>query len=161
MMRESTSTARLVMAWIAAVLSAAALGSVVQSQFNMAAIVSLGVAVTPRQWIGVTLQDLVGFAPLWAVVVAAALLIAFPLAALLARRMPEARMGVYFLAGGVGVMCALVIMAEVLPVTMVAAARSPFGMALMALGGGVGGVVFARLTGPRSPPESHIGGQPE
>jgi len=142
------------MAWLAAVLAAAALGSVVQSQFNMAAIVSLGVEVTPRQWISVTLQDLVGFAPLWAVVVAAALLIAFPVAALLARRMPEARMGVYFLAGGVGVMCALVLMAAVLPVTIVAAARSPLGMALMALGGAAGGVIFAQLTGTHTPPHS-------
>ncbi|SEO72468.1 hypothetical protein SAMN04488052_102400 [Aquisalimonas asiatica] len=143
------SAVRYGVAWIGAVAVAAVLGSIVQSQFSMAAIVSLGVEVTPAQWLGVTVRDLFGFAPVWALVVAAALLLAFPVAGLLARRAPDARMALYFLAGGVGVMCALVIMAAVLPVTPVAAARSPFGMALMALGGAVGGVAFARWTAAR------------
>lgn len=148
-MNGKKSVVRYVFAWVGAVVVGAVLGSIVQSQFSMAAIASLGVEVTPAEWLGVTVRDLFGFAPVWALVVAVSLLPAFPVAGLVVRRAPDARTGVYFLAGGVGVMCALVIMTSVLPVTPVAAARSPVGMGLMALGGAVGGVAFARWTATR------------
>lgn len=146
---------RIVLAWLAAVLVAAALGSLVQSQFNMAAIAGLGVEVPVREWGRAAAHDLVHFGPFWAAVVGVALLFGFPVAAGLARFASGARHALYFLAGGVAVMCALVIMSALLPVTLVAAARHATGMALMALGGAVGGLVFAQLS--ERPPSSGSG----
>ncbi len=140
---------RIVLAWGAAVVVAAALGSIVQSVYNMAAVAGLGVEVPIREWFRAPAHDLVFFGPVWAGVVAVAMVFGLPAAAMLARILGGSRQALYFLAGGVAVMCALLIMATVLPVTPIAAARFPTGMALMALGGAVGGLVFARLSRPR------------
>ncbi|QIT56229.1 hypothetical protein HC341_14100 [Aquisalimonas sp. 2447] len=137
---------RVVLAWVLAVVVAAALGSIVQSVYNMSAIAGLGVDVPIREWFRAPAHDLVFFAPFWAAVVAVALLLGLPVAALLARLLGGGRHSLYFLAGGVAVMFALGLMATVLPITPIAAARFPTAMALMALGGAVGGLVFARLT---------------
>ena len=137
---------RIVLAWVLAVVVAAALGTIVQSVYNMSAVAGLGVEVPIREWFRAPAHDLVFFGPLWAAVVAVALLLALPVAALLVRMVGGGRQSLYFLAGGVAVMFALGLMATVLPVTPIAAARFPTAMAFMALGGAVGGLVFARLT---------------
>ncbi|MBC7939646.1 MAG: hypothetical protein H7Z19_07760, partial [Chitinophagaceae bacterium] len=67
-------------------LLAAAWGSVVQTQFNLQALVALGVPVPPGLRALTTLQDLAGFAPVYAGILAAGWLPALGLAAGLARR---------------------------------------------------------------------------
>jgi len=76
----------------AGLLLAAAWGSVVQTQFNLQALVLLGVPVPPGLRAMTTLQDLAGFAPVYAGIIAAGWLPALGLAAWLARRRPAWRM---------------------------------------------------------------------
>jgi len=93
----------LALAWLAAT----AWGTVVQTQFNLQALAGLGVEVPPGVRVLTTLQDLAGFAPLYAGIVAAAWLPALALAAWLARRWPAARVPLFAVAGGLGVLAAV------------------------------------------------------
>ncbi|MBC7939804.1 MAG: PQQ-dependent sugar dehydrogenase, partial [Chitinophagaceae bacterium] len=76
---------RVLLALGAGWLLAAAWGSVVQTQFNLQALVALGVPVPPGLRALTTLQDLAGFAPVYAGILAAGWIPALGLAAWLAR----------------------------------------------------------------------------
>jgi len=93
----------LALAWLAAVVW----GSVVQTQINLQALAGLGVEITAGLRGLTTLQDLAGFAPLYAGIVAAAWLPALALAAWLARRWPGLRVPLFAAAGGLGVVAAM------------------------------------------------------
>ena len=85
--RWTTHLAPLLLAW----LLASAWGSVVQTQWNLQALVDVGVAVSGAERARMTWQDLIGFAPVYAGIVAAGWLPALPVAAWLARRQPAWR----------------------------------------------------------------------
>lgn len=136
---------RTLAAFIAAVVITAALGSLWQTQLNLAALAALGHAVGPSLRLATSAQDLAGFAPLYAVLCAIALLIAFIVAALLARALPRLRMPLHLLAGGTAVAVMLVLMDAALPVTIIAAARGLGGTAGLVLAGVAGGTAFAAL----------------
>ncbi|WP_376693539.1 hypothetical protein [Wenzhouxiangella sp. EGI_FJ10409] len=133
------------LAWLAAVLVTAGLGSVIQTQLNLARIAELGAPVGVSERLETTLHDLVGFAPLWAIIVAAAMLVALPVAGGLARRWPTLSTGLFVLAGFLAPLVALLVMDGMLPITPIAAARSLSGLLLLSLPGAVGGWLYARL----------------
>jgi hypothetical protein len=149
---QAAGTARTLLAYAAAVLTAAALGSIAQTQFNLAAIQALGVEVSPAVRLQTTAQDLASFAPRYAALVGAALLIALPLAELLAGRVPGWRVALAILAGGTSVLAAIVILNAALPMTPIAATRHASGTAAMAAAGALGGLAYLavrrRLEGP-------------
>lgn len=131
--------------WLVATLVAALAGSLVQTQFNLAEIVMLGVPVPLALRVETTLQDLWGFAPLLAALTAAAYLVAFPVAGLLARRRPDRRHSVYVLAGAAALLAMVLLMNAALPVTAIAATRSMAGIVAFMAVGALGGWVFAVL----------------
>lgn len=132
-------------AWLLAAVITAALGSVVQTQFNMNAIVALGVPVSPLERLAATGADLLHFAPVWLVLVGVALLIALPVASLMGRRLPARRRLLFVLAGGSGVLVLILTLNTLAPMTIIAATRSPIGTLGMALPGLAGGWLFAVL----------------
>lgn len=132
--------------FLLAVAVAAVSGSVVQTQFNLAALRALGVELPASIWLATTARDLVGFAPTYALVVAVAFLPALPVAAGLARRWPGFRQGLYTLAGGAAILAALLAMNALLSITTIAATRSLAGLAAMVATGALGGLVYARLS---------------
>lgn len=132
-------------AWLLAVVVTGAGGSVVQTQFNLARIVEMGQPVSLRERFSTTLADLAGFAPLWSIIIAAALLIAFPVAAGLSRLWPAGRVALHVLAGFCAVLVALLVMSAMLPVTAIAAARTVGGLFAMSVPGALGGAVYVRL----------------
>jgi uncharacterized membrane protein len=138
---------RMFIAYAGALVVAAALGSIAQTQFNMDAIERLGVHVPAATRLAVTLEDLWRFAPLYAVVVAVGFLLAFVVAGLLVRRMPGWRVPLFMLAGGVAIACAIVLINALLPVTPIAATRQAAGTLALALAGAVGGWVYVALSG--------------
>lgn len=138
---------RSVAAYLIAVLVAAALGSIVQTQFNMAAIAGLGVEVPATTRLAVTLEDLGRFAPLYAAIVAVALLVGFAVAGLLARRASGWRRPLFILAGGLAIAAALALMNAVLPVTAIAASRFASGYLALALAGAAGGWAYLAARG--------------
>jgi len=141
---------RTVLAWFAAVVVTAAAGSVIQTQFNLAMIQQLGAPVPIGIRLETTLQDLAGFAPTYALLVAAGFLVALPVSGLFARLWPVGRVALHAIAGGVAIAAALLVMNALLPATIIGAARLPAGIAALSLAGVLGGFLFAHWTRPQT-----------
>lgn len=136
---------RLILAWLAAVIVTALIGTLIQTQLNLAALAALGVDIPLGVRVDTTLHDLIGFAPALAAIVGAGFLVAFPVASWLCRRRPSARRWLHILAAAAAIAVALIAMRLALGLTPVAAARSPHGFALLVASGALGGWVFARM----------------
>ncbi|MGY6629771.1 MAG: hypothetical protein ACXIUL_02065 [Wenzhouxiangella sp.] len=135
---------RWLLSWAAAVLVTAVGGSLIQSQYNLARLGTIHESVTLGQRLTLTGQDLIGFAPNYAVLVALALLVAFLVAGLLSRWLPQYRHLLYPLAGFAAIAAMLGLMSAMLPVTAISAARSMTGFVLMCLPGALGGWLHCR-----------------
>ena len=90
---------RIVFLYLLAVLVATLLGSLVQTQFNLAALQAMDVPVDLATRMQTSLQDLLSFTPIFVIMVAATLLLALPLAEALGRIFKPWRWLLYFLAG--------------------------------------------------------------
>jgi hypothetical protein len=142
---------RHLLALAAAWLLAAAWGSVVQTQFNLQALVALDVPVPPGLRALTTLQDLTGFAPVYAGILAAGWLPALGLAAWLARRWPAARTALLTIAAGVGMVAAVRAVDAFAPMPVfIDATRGWPGLLGMAAGAALGGWLYARLSARRT-----------
>ena len=93
----------LLLAWVLA----AVWGSVVQTRWNLSALVDVGVDIPASDWLRVMLQDLVGFTPVYGGILAAGWLMALPVASGLARWWPAGRSALLALAAGVGMVAAV------------------------------------------------------
>lgn len=137
---------RALLALLAGLLVAAAWGSVVQTQFNLQALVALDVPVPPGLRVLTTLQDLAGFGPVYAGIVAAGWLPALGLAAWWARRWPAARTALWTAAAGVGMVVAVRAVDALAPMPVfIDATRGWPGLLSMAAGAALGGWICARL----------------
>jgi len=123
--------------WLLAVLITTLIASITQTQFNLAALADLGQPVELGLRVQTTVFDLLRFAPLFAVIVAAGFLVALPIAAALLRRWPRQRW-LTPLAGAVAILTALLLMRALLGMTPIAAARGYFGLLSLALAGACG-----------------------
>ena len=122
-------------------------GSVVQTQFNLQALVALGVEVPPGQRALTTLQDLAGFAPVYGGILAAGWLPALGLAGWLARRRPGWRSGLFAAAAGLGMVAAVRAVDAAAPMPVfIDATRTWPGLMAMAAGAVLGGLLCARGT---------------
>ena len=138
---------RRIAALAAALLLAAVWGSVVQTQFNLQALVALDIDMPLQVRALTTLQDLVGFGPVYAGIVLAAWLPAFPVAALLVRWWPRTRVTVYALAACVAVIVAIRTIDAFAPMpVLIDATRGVGGLLVMAAGSLCGGAAFAWWT---------------
>lgn len=136
-------------ALLLALLLAAAWGSVVQTQFNLQALVALDVPVPAGVRARTTGQDLLGFGPVYAGIVAAGWLPALALAAWLGHRWPAWRSPLLAAAAGLGLVAAVRAVDAVAPMPVfIDATRSLPGLLAMALGAVFAGWVYARLTRP-------------
>lgn len=137
-----------IVAWVAAVLVTAAVGSLVQSQFNLAAIRALDAPVPLSTWLMVTLRDLVGFGLFYAVMIAVTLACALTVASVVTRFLPQWRTVVFCLAGGGAVIVFLLVLAVLAPaadINILPVTRYLSGTLLLIAGGLLGGWVYARL----------------
>lgn len=133
----------LLLAWVLA----AVWGSVVQTQWNLQALVDLGVDVATADRARATWQDLIGFAPVYAGILAAGWLPALPVASFLARRWPAGRAALLAAAAGVGMVAAVRAIDAVAPMPVfIDATRHWPGLLAMAAGAVIGGLLYARLT---------------
>lgn len=134
-------------AFVFATLVATALGCIVQTQVNLAAIVAMGVEVPPWMRLRTTLQDLLGFSRTMAPIAVATLLLALPVATWIARRVGSGRTALCALGAAVGFYVAIPLAnaAASMP-ALIAATRGAPGMAAMALALAAGGAVFGWLT---------------
>ncbi|NKI35557.1 hypothetical protein HFP89_10310 [Wenzhouxiangella sp. XN79A] len=144
-----TRRVRVVLGWVLAVVVAALGGTLVQVWTNAAALVALGVPVPLGERLGMLAHDLVRFAPLYAALIAAGFIVAWPVAAGLARLRPGWRSALFPLAGFTALATLLLAMQWALPITAIAAARTPLGVTLLCLAGALAGLVYVVVTRPQ------------
>lgn len=130
-------------AWVLA----GAWGSVVQTVWNLRALVDVGVNIPAADWLRVLAQDLMGFAPVYGGILATGWLIALPLASGLARWWPAARSALLALAAGVGMVAAVRAVDAAAPMPVfIDATRGLPGLLAMAAGAVLAGWLYARLS---------------
>lgn len=140
------SKSRTLLYFLLAVLLASVLGTVLQTQFNLASLQALGAPMPLAVRLQTTGLDLLGFSPLFAVLVILGFAFALPAASLLARYWPALRWAIFALAGALAVLAAMALANALLPMpTLIGANRSLAGtLGLMACGS-LGAVLFALL----------------
>ena len=144
-----TPRVRVLLGWVLAVVVAAVGGTMVQVQLNAAELAALGVPVPFAERVGMFAHDLVRFTPLYAGLVAAGFIVAWPVAAGLARLRPRWRSGLFPLAGFTAIATILAAMQWALPITAISAARTPLGATLLCAAGALAGLVYTALTRPQ------------
>lgn len=138
---------RILLSFVLSVAVTVAVGAVVQTQFNLAALQGLGVDIPWSLRLDATVHDLVNFTPVFAILVFAAFFCAFPVAALLSTVFSPIRSFTYTLAGAAALYIAFFIINTLLPMpTLIAATRTLEGVVAMSLPGAIGGYLHARLT---------------
>lgn len=145
------SVLRILFFYLLSVVLATALGSVVQTQFNLLFLQEMGVPVELPTRLASSWHDLLGFAPVFALMVAVTLLLALPVAEALGRIFKPWRGLLYLLAGAAGIWVAFTLANYLAPMpTLIAATRVTAGLLCMMLAVGVGSWLFGRLTKPKA-----------
>lgn len=122
------------------------LASIVGTQIILADIMSFGLDVSYSDRISATIHDIAGLSTTLSILIGAAFLVAFLVAALCFRFVGGNRTYWYMAAGFTSIPVTLILVKALMGGTLFAAARGGFGMVLIAFCGGVGGWIFARLT---------------
>ena len=139
---------RLLNAFLAAVVIAYLLASILFTQTILATVQSFGLEVSFAQRLGATWHDIIGMASSYLLMLLVAFLIALPVAARLARLIPSRRALLFTLAGFVAVVALHVILKSVLGVSGIAVTRTLAGLIGQGLAGALGGYVYHRLSRP-------------
>lgn len=139
---------RRLLGLLLAVLLTAAASSLIQTLRVHAALESIGAEIPASTTLASIGHDLVGFAPTYAAIVAAAFVIAFAVTGLLRRRWPRLPRALHALAGAAAILTALLTMRALLGMDVVAGARGVSGLLLFASAGALGGALFARFAKP-------------
>ena len=137
---------KVLLVFIFSVLITFLLASIIGTQIVLADILSFGLDVSLSDRISATLHDILGLAPTLSILISAAFLVAFVVAALCKRLLGGNRAYWYLAAGFTSLPATLVLIKLIMGGTLFAATRTGFGMLLIAVCGLVGGGLFARLT---------------
>lgn len=140
---------RTLAGYLAAVLVAYVCAAALTTQWVMASLAEMDVPVDLSLRVHATTHDLVGLLPLYLPLIAAAMAVAFPVAALVLRWLPGWRSVGYPLAGGVALLALHLILHQTFDITPIAAARSALGLTAQAMCGVLGGWVFLQIRTPR------------
>lgn len=140
------SKLRTLLYFFLAVLLASVMGTVLQTQFNLANLQALGAPMPLGVRVQTTCLDLLGFSPTFAILVLLGFVFALPAASLLARYRPALHGAIFALAGALAVLAAMALANALLPMpTLIGANRSLAGtLGLMACGS-LGALLFALL----------------
>lgn len=138
---------RVVLAFILAVLLAGMLGSIFQTQVNLADMRDIGPPISFTQRVANTWHDLIHFAPLYLFIVLPSFLISFFLAEWLARKVPGHRMFWLVVAAVVGLAVSFQVVDAFAPMpTLIAATRGLSGTLMMLLAAAIGALMYVLAT---------------
>ena len=138
--------------FIVTVLATFLLASIVGTQLVLADILGFGLVVSSADRVSATIHDIAGLATMLPILISVTFLLAFIIAESGRRIMSGKRTFWYMAAGLTSLPAALTLIKTLMGGTVFAAARTGFGMLLIALCGLIGGWLFARLVN---------GGKPE
>lgn len=133
---------------IAATLATSLLGSICSTQFVIAGLQSINVAIPLATRLSMTVNDLYILTALGPVT-AICFIIGFIVAGLGHRFMGGNRTAWHVVAGATALITTLFIMKAVLLITVIAGTRTLLGLLSFALAGAIGGWVYAKVTAPK------------
>ncbi len=137
---------RIIIIFVVAVLTTYLLASIIGTQIVLTDILNFGLEVSLSDRVSATIHDIVGLAPVLSALISAALLVGF-IVAIICKRFLGGNLTYWYLAAGfTSLPATIMLIKSVMGVTLFAAARTGWGMLLIALCGLVGGWLFARLT---------------
>ncbi len=138
---------RIVVAYLVAVIVTHILASLFHTQFILAELTGMGVAVDWATRVQASLDDFIGLTAsvVFPAIIAIGLLIAFVAAGFVARLAPGLRWFVFFVAGAVAMAVIFMLLKQALGTVGLFGARGTLGLAAQCLAGAVGGLVFATL----------------
>ena len=139
------------MFYVAAVVDTSILTSIVSTQLILADVAGFGIPVSIGDRIGATIHDLIGLAVPLLLLVGLSFLIAFIIAKYVHRYIGGSRTIWYMAAGFTSIPSAIVLIKAAMGGTLLASARTPLGMMLIAFCGMAGGWIFAWLTSKFNP----------
>lgn len=147
-------TVKVIIGFTIAVLIASILGSIFQTQVNLAAMRDIGPPIDfSMRWQNTT-ADLARFAPIYLGLVLGTFLVAFFIAELIARHIPGHRMVWLTLGATGGLWLCFTIVDLVAPMpTFIAATRDIGGTLLLLLAAAIGAVAYSLLTNHLNAPE--------
>ena len=149
------SKLRTLLYFFLAVLLASVMGTVLQTQFNLANLQALGAPMPLGVRVQTTCLDLLGFSPTFAVLVLLGFIFALPVASWLARLWPMGRWLLFTLAGALAVLAAMALANALLPMpTLIGANRTFAGTFGLMACGSLGALLFAVLMRRSSPAQS-------
>ncbi|MHA6492088.1 hypothetical protein ACX0MV_02420 [Pseudomonas borbori] len=132
--------------FVLAVLLATVLGTVLQTQFNLAMLEALGAPIPLAVRLHTSGLDLLGFSPTFGLLVLLGFSLALPVAALASRALPRTRGVMFALAGAVAILLALMLANALAPMpTLIGANRSVAGTLALMASGSAGALLFAVL----------------
>lgn len=146
-MNQMPSWATLYLRFIIAMFVGVILGSIVQTQFNMAALQSIGVDIPLGLRIVSTREDLIHFGPIYAALFSVGFIISQAFAMLVARRLSKPWLApLCAIAGATGLWVTFLLVNRVAPMpTLIAATRDTFGLLAMLGTAAIAGLVFGLL----------------
>ncbi|MEM7729186.1 MAG: hypothetical protein AAF311_07910 [Pseudomonadota bacterium] len=138
-------------AWIAGALATTAIGVFFQTQNVIARLGAIGAEIGLDERLSMSAYDLVHLSSLYGIFIAVGTLVAY-LAGLGVHRLAGfGRPVIFALAGAVAMLVMLMLMKQAFfGVHLIAGARDALGIGLQMLAGALGGLLFARLTVPRT-----------
>lgn len=142
---------RIILAYVAAVTVTFVLASIAHTQMVLNELAALGAPVTLPLRFSESISDMAGFVAdgpilgLFPLIVAIALLVALPMAGLVARVAPGLRTLVFMVAGAVAMIAVFAALEVAVGTRAVFGARGAAGLGLQALSGAIGGLLFASM----------------
>ena len=137
---------KTILAFVAAIVVAYLLISIMGAQYVIADIQSYGIAVSLSDRVAASWHDIQGLIPVMIILVSAAFLVSFLIAALGSRFLGGNRRNWYLAAGASSLPATMLLMKAAIGITPFAAAGSGFGLLLISVCGLGGAWVFTRLT---------------
>lgn len=136
------NAAQKIKAWLLAVAVTYIIATALVSQFNLASVEAFGLEVSAAQHLAAAWHDMTHMTGIYLPVIAIGFLLALPVAGWLGRRLPDARMLLFALAGFAALLAIHALLYAVFGIVPVAATRNLAGLLSQGLAGAVGGAVF-------------------
>ncbi|MFQ3196766.1 MAG: hypothetical protein ACJAUL_003498 [Paraglaciecola sp.] len=136
--------------FLLAVLVSFILASLAHSQFVLFELAKVGVQIDMASRVSMTLDDLLGLRQSYGPAIALGLLLAFAVMGAIRKYRPHTTPWVYPLGGALAMLVMLLAMQPIMHITLIAGARTPFGILAQCAAGFAGGWVFMKLR--KSPP---------
>ncbi|WP_434986362.1 hypothetical protein [Vreelandella zhaodongensis] len=146
-MTQQPSWVMVILRFLIALLVGVVLGRIVQTQFNLAALQSMGVEIPLGLRIVSTREDLIHFGPVYAVLFSVGFVLSQAAAMLISRWLGRGWLAPMCAgAGAIGLLITLLLVNQIAPMlTLIAATRETSGLLAMLVTAGIAGLLFGLL----------------